>query len=197
MLVSMDRVSADEKGALDRYVEATRRYHGSTALLETIAEHEQMLRELSGSILLSMPDAPSSDLHGEVVTLGAVDQLYNDVRDVVEDVVAGLCRFPNEMLARFRISRTDFLAREFGRVGARSLFRFIVDDVGPRMRRSCSRLRRSRLTSATWQRLVVEFDRRHDFFESVVRASDYYAPKFTLGYWQVVGGLHDERERMA
>ncbi len=166
----------------DRYVKASRRYHGANLRIETVAEHQVMLAELSGALLLSMPHAPVEYVE-EILALGAVDQLFNDVRDLVEDSAAGVCRFPTELLERFGLRVEDLIIGQFDASGVAPLLDFVVSDLAARMRRSYTALSSDRTIHPTWQRLVSEFERRHELVEQTLRTTGFDVKRFTALHW--------------
>ena len=169
--------------AFDSYVEATRRYHERGITIEGLAEFERMLGDLSGSILLCMPHAPV-ELEAEVIALGALDQLYNEVRDLLEDGACGLCRFPSEVLDRFSLRPTDFFTGRFDAPGIPPLLAYLVSDLGPRMRERYASLRSGHTIPPTWRVLVDEFDQRHDLVQQTMIESGFDVRAFTASYWE-------------
>jgi phytoene synthase len=169
--------------AFDAYVHAIRRYHENGRGLETMAELEPMLQELSGSILLCMPSVPRA-LCVEVVALGAADQLYNNVRDICEDAARGLCLWPRELLDHFGVRKADLRSGRIDapRVGAMS--RYVIFEIGHRLRRRYPTLLVSGDMSTAWRMLVRDFERRYDAVERALVDSAFDPVQFTETYWR-------------
>jgi phytoene synthase len=94
--------------AWEDYLAALAEYHRPDLVVETIAEHDRMMRRLSGRIFQLVPFLDEKDLPA-ALELGVLDQYFNNLRDLAEDAASGVCYLPTEVLARFGVAREAVL----------------------------------------------------------------------------------------
>ncbi|TMA45231.1 MAG: hypothetical protein E6J82_02475 [Deltaproteobacteria bacterium] len=94
--------------AWTRYLAALRTYHRADLRLPTVADHRAMLDRLSGSIFQLVPFLLPQQFEA-IRGLGALDQFFNNLRDLAEDAAHGICYFPDDVLGRARLRREDVL----------------------------------------------------------------------------------------
>ena len=121
--------------AWTRYLAALRAYHGADLRLPTLADHRAMLDRLSGSIFQLVPFL--SPQQSEAIRgLGALDQFFNNLRDLAEDAAHGICYFPDDVLARAGLRREDVLGNGWrSSPGWPKLMRFWLDEYLPELER--------------------------------------------------------------
>ncbi len=90
------------------YLDALAEYHRPALVIRTLAEHDEMLLRLSGPLLQLAPGMPE-ELWEAAAHFGALDQFYNNLRDLAEDAERGLCWIPEEVLERHGLSRDDVI----------------------------------------------------------------------------------------
>jgi Squalene/phytoene synthase len=66
-----------------------------------------MLERLSGNLFALLPYL-SEPQRRAVRAFGALDQFYNNLRDLAEDSASRLCYFPRDLLGKFELSDTHF-----------------------------------------------------------------------------------------
>jgi len=100
---AFEDAAPEVRAAWDRYLTALDAYHGDLQV-RTLADHREMMDRLSGSLLQLVPFLQPH--HFEPVrAFGVLDQFFNNLRDLAEDTAAGVCYFPDDVLARFGLRR--------------------------------------------------------------------------------------------
>lgn len=102
--LSRDTPRADAWG---RYLDALSTY-GSGYVVRTLAEHDEMLLRLSGPLLQLAPHMPE-ELWEAAAAFGALDQFYNNLRDMQEDAERGLCWIPEDELLEHGFTSEDVI----------------------------------------------------------------------------------------
>lgn len=94
--------------AWSSYLDALAHY-GSGYVVKTLADHDEMLRRLSGPIVQLAPGMPE-ELWEAAGHFGALDQFFNNLRDIQEDAERGMCWLPEEVLRWYGITRADVIS---------------------------------------------------------------------------------------
>src|SRR5438105_9311302 len=94
--------------AWTRYLAALRAYHRRDLRVRSIAAHRRMLDRLSGSLFPLLPFLLPHHLE-PIRAFGALDQFFNNLRDLAEDAAQGICYFPEDVLARAGLRREGVL----------------------------------------------------------------------------------------
>jgi len=126
------------RAAWTSYLAALRIYHRSDLRLATLADHGAMLDRLSGSLFQLVPFL--SCHHFEAIrAFGALDQFFNNLRDLAEDAAQGICYFPDDVLAWAALRRQDVLGDGWRSApGWRRLMRFWLDEYLPELERGAA-----------------------------------------------------------
>lgn len=172
--------------AWDDYLEALAVWTRPEVVVTTLREHDEMLFRLSGRIFQLVPflDEARWEAAGE---LGRLDQLFNNLRDLEEDAANGIVYFPEEILARFGLTRREVLEGRCCETDAwRSMMRFWLDD-----HLATLRLRAGAFALAEGMHPSLEVMRaftllRHARIERVFRACDFDYRRFAERYWAEV-----------
>jgi phytoene synthase len=166
----------------DTYLKALRKYTPPPAI-QDYDECETMYRELSGSLFLTFPLAPLKYADA-LNSFGALDQLYNNVRDLAEDTARGICFFPDALLRRFSLCREE-IALQITHPDYR--FASMMDDIlttfAGRLRRKAAQLIRAEDLHWSWKLLLRMTLERYVRTESVFRECRYNAAAFNGRYW--------------
>ncbi|MFL5417116.1 MAG: squalene/phytoene synthase family protein, partial [Myxococcales bacterium] len=135
---AFEGAAPEVRAAWDRYLTALDAYHGDFQV-RTLAEHREMMDRLSGSLLQLVPFLQRH--HFEPVrAFGVLDQFFNNLRDLAEDTAAGICYFPDDVLARFGLCREDVLSGRWRSMsGWRKLMSFWLDEYLPALEREAAR----------------------------------------------------------
>jgi phytoene synthase len=179
------------RAAWRRYLCALRTYHRQDLRLRTVAEHRTMLDDLSGSLFQLVPFL--SPRQSEAIRgLGALDQFFNNLRDLAEDAANGICYFPHDVLARVGLSRDDVLGERWrSGPGWPQLMRFWLDEYLPELERRAAAFIACDDLHPSVARLRSECRTRHLRILSRFRAVEFEFRRFAEEYWAEV------RERAA
>ncbi|HZX64414.1 MAG TPA: squalene/phytoene synthase family protein, partial [Myxococcales bacterium] len=180
----------------DRYLAALDGYHGDFQV-RTLADHREMMDRLSGSLLQLVPFLQSH--HFEPVrAFGVLDQFFNNLRDLAEDTAEGVCYFPDDVLARFGLSREDVLCGRWRSMsGWRKLMSFWLDEYLPALEREAARFDECNDLHASVVRMRDEFRLRYARIESLFREVDFDFERFAEEYWGEVRSRAEPAARAA
>lgn len=89
------------------YLDALATY-GVGYVVRTLTEHDEMLLRLSGPLLQLAPHMPE-ELWEAAAAFGALDQFYNNLRDMQEDAERGLCWIPEDELWEHGFTSEDVI----------------------------------------------------------------------------------------
>lgn len=167
----------------DLYLESLWRYRDPGAVIKTLDDYTDALYRLSGTFFQTFPFQPPG-LASAVSALGALDQFYNNLRDLHEDTSRGLCYLPAELLAEFSIEPielVDLLDREDHRLVR--LHEHLLATLVPELRRQAAPLFSGAALHPSWLRALPSFLTRHSRIEYVARLCGYNATAFRARYW--------------
>jgi|SRR5919201_1386836 phytoene synthase len=172
--------------AWSSYVAALRKYHRKDLRLPSLADHRAMLDRLSGSLFQLVPflSPPQFDA---IRGLGALDQFFNNLRDLAEDAAHGICYFPDDVLAQGGLRREDVLGD-----GWRStprwpkLMRFWLDEYLPELERAAARFSACDDLHPSVARLRKECRARYLRILTRFRAVGFDFRRFAEEYWREV-----------
>ncbi|MEM9244584.1 MAG: squalene/phytoene synthase family protein, partial [Cyanobacteria bacterium P01_F01_bin.153] len=188
----MDRLSIQ---SWDSYVSAIAFYHGRHTEIQTLADYETMMDGLAGSFFQILPYLEPH--HWDCARhFGIVDQFYNNLRDLHEDLQRGICYFPAELLDNFGVTRESVLDGScIGTENYRQLMEFWVGDYLLTLRRRAHGLLLCSDLHPSWLRLRAWCLRRYERIEQVMRQCQFDFVKFSQCYWQAVQeDLHHYRQ---
>src|SRR3989344_7720219 len=101
-----ERLSEEELKVWDLYLDSIVKYVKPNTVIPDMKEYENALYGLSGTFFRAFPFAPTG-YNREIGILGTLDQFYNNLRDLYEDTVRGICYLPESLLERFGIQRKE------------------------------------------------------------------------------------------
>jgi 15-cis-phytoene synthase len=169
--------------AWDAYLSAIAHYHKSNLAIETLDEYEAMLAALAGSFFQVLPFL-SQKYWQAAFYFGVVDQFYNNLRDLQEDALQGICYFPNEILVRFGVSREEILhPGDFTNPGYFRLMDFWLDEYLPKLRRKACSLALAEDLHPSWRILRDWSLHRYQRIERIFRRCHYDYTAFPQQYW--------------
>lgn len=172
--------------AWSRYLAALADYHRPGLVIRTLAEHDEMLLRLSGPLLQLAPGVPES-LWDSAYAFGAMDQFYNNLRDLQEDAARGLCWFPEEVLRHFGFIRRDVLSGDALKRSKWPLFmEFWLGEHARMLRDAAAQLRDTEELSPSLLAMRSWTVRRHARTARALRAVDYDYRRFPDVYWPEV-----------
>jgi phytoene synthase len=186
-LRDVDAAFADEcpevLAAWSRYLRALGAYHHRDLSLRTVADHRAMLDALSGSLFQILPFiAPA---HFEAIrAFGALDQFFNNLRDLAEDAEQGLCFFPDDVLARAGLTREDVLAKDVCKTAAwQELMRFWLSEYLPQLSRAAAEFDELAGLHPSVATMRAECKARYGRILRCFRAVDCDFERFAETYW--------------
>ncbi|MFL5446832.1 MAG: squalene/phytoene synthase family protein [Myxococcales bacterium] len=193
---AFEGAAPEVRAAWNRYLAALDAYHGDFQL-RTLAEHREMMDRLSGSLLQLVPFLQPH--HFEPVrAFGVLDQFFNNLRDLAEDTAAGICYFPDDVLARFGLCREDVLSGRWRSMsGWRKLMSFWLDEYLPALEREAARFDECNNLHASVARMRDEFRLRYARIESLFREVDFDFERFAEEYWGEVRSRAEPAARAA
>ncbi len=182
--------------AWSRYLDALAHYHRPGLIIRTLAEHDEMLLRLSGPLLQLAPGMPE-ELWEAAAHFGALDQFYNNLRDMQEDAARGLCWLPEEVLRWHRITREDVIAgRAPDMPEWRTMMMWWWDERRIWLFRRGTDLVGVKHAHPSIRAMVAWTLRRYERVMRVFRAVDYDYRRFPERYWAEVrrelGGLQGQ-----
>jgi 15-cis-phytoene synthase len=175
--------------AWTRYLAALRVYHRADLRLPTLADHRAMLDRLSGSIFQLVPFLSPHEFEA-IRGLGALDQFFNNLRDLGEDAAHGICYFPEDVLAQAGVRRKDVLGNGWRSTpGWLKLMRFWLDKYLPEVERGAAAFDACDDLHPSVARLRSECRARYLRILTRFRAVRFDFGRFAAEYWR------DVRER--
>jgi phytoene synthase len=158
-------------------------YSAPGLTLATLAEHDAMLTRLG--VYLEVVPFLEGDARADIAGFGALDQFFNNLRDLAEDAASGHCFFPTETLARFGIARDDVLAGRAARQpGWRDLTAFWLDAYLPRLRAGAAAFVERRDLHPSVAAMRAACLERYARVEAVFRGCGGDPLAFAAAYWR-------------
>jgi 15-cis-phytoene synthase len=172
--------------AWNRYLLAVSQYHREQMVIPKLSHYTAMLEELAGSFFQVLPFL--SERHWQsVYQFGAVDQFYNNLRDMREDAEQGICYLPTEILDRFGVTRAEILTlTACQNPGYRPMMEFWVEDYLSRLYHKACRFIMTADLHPSWQILRAWSLNRYRRIERILRQCEYDYVRFPQLYWQTV-----------
>ncbi len=169
-----------------RFLEATARYHQPHLVIERFADHQKMLEELSGSCFQTLPFL-TEKYWQSTCAFGALDQFFNNLRDMREDAQQGICYLPTELLNHFGVSRDKIL----NLVACQNpnyarMMRFWLDDYLPTFRQKVDELLIADDLHPSWRIWRDWSFYRYHRIERVFRRCNFDYVQFPAVYWAEV-----------
>ncbi len=172
--------------AWKQYVQAIAHYHTDYLIIHTIAEYEQMLTALGGSLFQVLPFLSEAH-HQAAHYFGIMDQFYNHLRDLHEDAKQGICNLPSELLDEFGVSRAEILQQQaIKNPGYHRMMQFWLEEYLHKLRFNAERLLRAENLHPSWQILCDWSTYRYRRIERVFRECQFDYTQFSQVYWQQV-----------
>lgn len=172
--------------AWQRYLSAIARYHRPNLTIDTIHQYEMMLRTLAGAFFQLFPYL-SWQYRQAACYWGAIDQFYNNLRDLHEDAAQGICYLPNELLQQYGVRREEILQlTACQNPQYHRMMRFWLDDYLPNLQRQADEILTAQDLHPSWQILRDWSLHRYRRIEQVFRACNFDYGAFPRLYWSVV-----------
>ncbi|MCS6812898.1 MAG: squalene/phytoene synthase family protein [Cyanobacteria bacterium] len=172
--------------AWDRYVDAIAVYHQPGLTIATLNEHEDMLQRLAGSFSQVLPYLPTA-YRDAIFHFGALDQFYNNLRDLAEDASRGICYLPTGLLQQYGLTRQNILTADCCHtLGYQRFMQFWLDEYLPCLRQQVRELVVAHDLPPSWKLLRDWSLQRYDRIERVFRQCEYDYVEFPKIYWAEV-----------
>ena len=177
------------EGALrrwDRHLEALWYYRRPADVIRTVDDYRDALYELSGTFFQTCPYQPVG-LADAVGALGALDQFFNNLRDLREDIARGITYLPPDLLHAFGIasdelpSLVDRYDSRFERLHAHLLATLVAD-----FRRQAAPLFSATGLHESWVDMLHHVSVRHSRIEYMARTCRFNTAPFAIRYWALV-----------
>jgi phytoene synthase len=168
------------------YLKALGAYHHRDLRLQTLSEHRSMLEQLSGSLFQFLPFLQPQHIEA-IRAFGALDQFFNNLRDLAEDAAHGVCFFPEDVLARAGLRREDVLGDGWRTMpGWQKLMRFWLDEYLPELERATAPFDALNDLHPSVARMRSECQARYQRILSCFRAVGFDFRRFADEYWREV-----------
>lgn len=170
----------------ERFLEATAAYHQPNLTIDTIAQYTTMLEELSGSCFQILPFL--QEKYWEAAhAFGAVDQFFNNLRDMREDAEQGICYLPTELLEKFGISRSEILQlTACQNLNYWAMMQFWLEEYLPELYQKTSSLLEAEDLHPSWQIWRDWSFYRYRRIEQIFRSCNFDYVQFPEVYWAEV-----------
>lgn len=174
------------QAAWGRYLAALRGYHRRDLSVPTLADHRTMLDRLSGSLFQLFPFLLPHQLDA-IRGFGALDQFFNNLRDLAEDTAHGICYFPEAALARAGLRREDVTGNRWrSHPGWPKLMRDWLDRYLPQLERGAARFDACDDLHPSLVRMRSECRARYGRILDLFRAVELDFRVFAGEYWRSV-----------
>jgi phytoene synthase len=167
----------------DRHLDALWHYRRPDEVILTMADYARSLHDLSGTFFQACPYQPAG-LAEAVSALGALDQFFNNLRDLHEDTARGITYLPPDLLDRFGIGVTE-LPTLVERVDHRleRLFGYLLSTIVAELRLQAAPLFSASGLHESWHAMLHSVTTRHSRIEYAARQCRFDAVAFTTRYW--------------
>ena len=178
--------AAPVQAAWSRYLDALRAYQRRDLRIATMAEHRTMLDRLSGSLFQLFPFLLPHQMKA-IRGFGALDQFFNNLRDLAEDSAHGICYFPEDALERAGLRREDVTGTRWrSHPGWRKLMRSWHEEYLPELERGALAFDACDDLHPSLVRMRSECRARYLRILDLFRAVDYDFQLFAGEYWGAV-----------
>ncbi|HEY5677082.1 MAG TPA: squalene/phytoene synthase family protein [Myxococcales bacterium] len=181
-----DEGAAAVRAAWARYLAALRAYQRRDLRVATLADHRTMLERLSGSLFQLFPFLLPRQREA-IRGFGALDQFFNNLRDLAEDAAHGICYFPEDALARAGLRREQVTGDGWRAApGWRKLMRHWIGEYLPGLERGAARFDACGDLHPSLERMRRECRSRYARILHLYRAVDFDFQLFAGEYWREV-----------
>ncbi|MBI4176786.1 MAG: squalene/phytoene synthase family protein [Candidatus Aenigmarchaeota archaeon] len=170
----------------DLYLTSLEKYTRPGIIIGDMEEYEKALYGLSGTFFQAFPFKPKEH-HKEAGILGTLDQFYNNLRDLHEDSARGVYYFPEALLQKFGIDRSE-LPKLVKEPDSRfvDMNEFLLTSFVPKLKSEAAAILSSGNLHPSWKLMIRNNFRRYSRIEYVFRLANHNAAKFSTSYWDHV-----------
>jgi phytoene synthase len=170
----------------NRYLKAIERYHGHDLIVDTLEQYELMLKDLGGAYFQVLPFL-SQPYWQPACYFGALDQFFNNLRDIQEDAQQGICYIPADILTQFGVTRQEIIQQTACQnSGYAKMMQFLLDSYLTELRQKASPLIMADDLHPSWTILRDWSVHRYDRIERVFRDCNFDYTRFPRLYWSEV-----------
>ncbi len=172
--------------AWERFLTATAYYHQPDLVIDTLVAHTEMLEALAGSCFQILPflTEPYWQL---AIAFGAVDQFFNNLRDLQEDARQGICYLPATVLEEFGVTRHEILSlTACQKPNYQRMMQFWLDEYLPQLLQRTQPLLLAQDLHPSWQLWRDWSFHRYRRIEQVFRDCQFDYTQFPQQYWTKV-----------
>ncbi len=172
--------------AWNRFLSASTRYHQPDLTIPTLEAYEIMLQTLSGSCFQLLPFLQPK--HWEIAYFfGALDQFFNNLRDLREDAEQGICYLPTEILEAFGVHREEILQLQAGQnPNFRDMMRFWLNHFLPILQQKTTSLVAATDLHPSWKMWRDWSFHRYQRIERIFHECNFDYTLFPQIYWTEV-----------
>ena len=170
----------------NRYLKAIERYHGHNLVIDTLDQYEVMLKDLGGAFFQVLPFL-SQKYWQPACYFGALDQFFNNLRDMQEDAQRGICYIPGAILARFGVTRDEIIQQTACQnPGYAKMMQFLLDHYLTRLQQRAYPLMMAEDLHPSWAILRDWSVHRYHRIERIFRDCNFDYTQFPQRYWSEV-----------
>lgn len=170
----------------NRYLKAIERYHGHDLIVDTLDEYEVMLKDLGGAYFQVLPFL-SQPYWQSACYFGALDQFFNNLRDIQEDAQRGICYIPADVLSQFGVTREEIIQQTACQnPGYAKMMQFLLDSYLTDLWQKAYPLITAEDLHPSWTVLRDWTVHRYHRIERVFRACNFDYTQFPKLYWSEV-----------
>ena len=170
----------------NRYLKAIERYHGHNLVIDTLDQYEVMLKDLGGALFQVLPFL-SQKYWQSACYFGALDQFFNNLRDMQEDAQRGICYIPEAILARFGVTRDEIIQQTACQnPGYAKMMQFLLDHYLTRLQQKAYPLMMAEDLHPSWAILRDWSVHRYHRIERIFRDCNFDYTQFPQRYWSEV-----------
>jgi phytoene synthase len=174
------------RAAWGRYLAALRAYQRRDLRVATLADHRTMLDRLSGSLFQLFPFLRPHQLEA-IRGFGALDQFFNNLRDLAEDAAHGICYFPEDALARAGLRREEVTGQGWRTSqGWQKLMRHWMEEVLPGLEHGAAGFDACGDLHPSLVRMRSDCRSRYARILHLFRAVEFDFQLFAAEYWLAV-----------
>lgn len=170
----------------NRYLKAIERYHGHNLVIDTLDEYEVMLKDLGGAFFQILPFL-SQNYWQPACYFGALDQFFNNLRDMQEDARRGICYIPEATLAQFGVTRDEIIQQTACQnPGYAKMMQFLLDHYLTKLQQKAYPLMMAEDLHPSWAILRDWSVHRYHRIERIFRDCNFDYTRFPQRYWAEV-----------
>ncbi|MBW4471435.1 MAG: squalene/phytoene synthase family protein [Stenomitos rutilans HA7619-LM2] len=170
----------------NRYLKAIACYHGHNLIVDTLAQYETMLKDLGGAYFQVLPFLAPEQWQAACY-FGALDQFFNNLRDIQEDAQRGICYIPTDVLNQFGVTREEIIQQTACQnPGYSKMMQFLLDSYLAELRQKAYPLITADDLHPSWAILRDWSVHRYQRIERVFRECNFDYTQFPQQYWSEV-----------